>query len=156
MRALVEKLGLSKSDVVESKADLSCFLLQYGSSLHFYSNRKSSFLLLGQAIRENTRELTYAAGMEYQETRDMALTIGALLKSQLKEGSEDLPSEDEIILALEQLKDMPRFLPFLSMVFIPVPGITELYILLAYSIERMTGDKIQLLPSQFSKMVKKK
>ena len=157
LQALVEKLGLSKPDLVESKADLSCFLLQYGKSLHFYSNRKSSFSLMGQAIRDNTRELTYAAGMEYQETRDMALTIGALLKNQLgKDNPEDLPSEDEIIYALEQLKDIPRFLPFLSMVFIPVPGITELYILLAYSIERMTGDKIQLLPSQFSKMVKKK
>ncbi len=154
---LCRVLRLTPVDLIESKADLSCFLLQYGPKLHFYSNRKSSFSLLSQAITENARKFAYATNMEYSETKDMALTIGALLKNQIGDRNPDaLPSEEEIIHAFDQLKDIPRFLPFLSMIFIPVPGITELYILLAYNIERMTGDTVQLLPSQFSKMVKKK
>jgi hypothetical protein len=65
-----------------------------------------------------------------------------------------LPDENEIKAAIEQLKDLPRFLPFLSLMFMPVPGITELYIVTALSLERFSRGKISLLPSQLRRLSK--
>lgn len=154
---LAVKLQLDPEEVNESKFLLGCFLMQYGQKLNFYNNRKNSVALISQAIGANAHKLTKASYLEYQETVEMASIIGKLLKAQLsKTDPKKLPSEEEIAYALEQIKDLPRFLPFFSIMFMPVPGITELYILLACSIERLTGDNLKLLPSQFSKLVKKK
>jgi len=153
----LSKLQLSAEDLRESQFNLGCFLMQFGKKLNFYNNRKNSVALISQAIGGNINKLRTASYLEYEETVEMALTLGKLLKARL--GEKDLtklPSEEEIAYALEQVKDLPRFLPFFSLIFMPVPGITELYILLACAIERMTGDQIKLLPSQFSKIVKGK
>lgn len=154
---LATKLQLDPEEINESKFLLGCFLMQHGRKLNFYNNRKNSVALISQAIGANAHKLTKASYLEYQETVELASIIGKLLKAQLgKTDPQKLPSEEEIAYALEQIKDLPRFLPFFSIMFMPVPGITELYILLACSIERLTGDNLKLLPSQFSKLVKKK
>ena len=59
------------------------------------------------------------------------------------------PTEQELREALEQLKDIPRFLPFFIVALLPVPGIVEGYALLALILERLLGDRLRLLPSQF-------
>ncbi len=151
---LLNKLQLSPDELLHSKADLGCFLYLHGEQLHVFKGKKTGVLLLGQAIVENFVKLGNAARLEAVETRDMARTFGKLLNGKLRLGRTDnLPSEQEIRDAFNQLKDIPRFLPFFSMVFLPVPGITEAYILLAFSLEKLSGGSISLLPSQIRKVV---
>ncbi len=155
LKPLLEKLQLTPDDLLSSKADLGCFLYLHGEQLHFFKGKKTGILLLGQAVVENFVKLGYAAKMEAVETRDMALTFGKLLvnKLHLSKNSE-LPDEEAIKAALSQLKDIPKFIPFFSVIFLPVPGITEAYILLAFSLEKLSGGMISLLPSQIRKVVK--
>ena len=157
LKELQGELSLPSETLLESKFFLGFFLMQYGRRLHFYRRRRHSFTLLRMAMAENAVKMGKATKMEYRETVEMAATLGRLLKTQLKlTENPEIPSEEEIAYALEQLKDLPKFLPFFSLVFVPVPGITEAYILLAYSIEKLSGNAIRLLPSNFSQMVKKK
>ena len=60
------------------------------------------------------------------------------------------PSPEELQEAIEQLKDIPRFLPFIVVVAVPLPGVMEGYALVAITLERWLGDRMRLLPSQFS------
>ena len=157
MQKLVQKLKLTNHDLLESKIELGFFLAAYGRQLNFYNNSRNAITLVTQAIGENMLNFRKATYLEYEETVDMANTFGLLLQKQLGLGKDQrIPSEEEIAFAFEQLKDIPKFLPFFSMIFVPVPGITELYILTAYSIERLSGNSIRLLPSNFSRMVKGK
>ncbi|MFZ4428309.1 MAG: hypothetical protein ACOYOO_14215 [Saprospiraceae bacterium] len=157
LHELLAKLDLQEQDLIESQLALGGFLLRFGQKIPFLSGRKSSLALIGRALTHNLHKMRKATGAEVTETRDMALTLGRLLQHQLGiNKSQGLPSEEEIAAAFDQIKDLPKFLPFFSLVFFPVPGITEMYILLAYSIERLSGETIRLLPSNFSKMVKGK
>ena len=65
------------------------------------------------------------------------------------------PTPEELREAVEQLKDIPRFLPFFVIVVVPVPGVTEGYALAAVTLEKWLGDRVSLLPSQFRKALKK-
>lgn len=155
LKPLLGKLHLEPDDLLSSKADLGCFLLLYGKTLHIFKGEKTGVALLGQAMVENFAKLGYAAKLEAVETKDMAVTFGRLLAAKLhlnKNG--EIPNEQEIKDAINQLKDIPKFIPFFSMVFLPVPGITEAYIFLAFTLERLSGGSISLLPSQISKVVK--
>lgn len=58
------------------------------------------------------------------------------------------PTPEELQAAYEQLKDIPRFLPFFVVVVVPVPGVTEGYALAAMTLERWLGDRFSLLPSR--------
>jgi hypothetical protein len=66
------------------------------------------------------------------------------------------PSPEELKEAVEQLKDIPRFLPFFIVVVVPVPGVTESYTLLAVTLEKWLGHKFRLLPSAISKAIRSK
>ena len=66
------------------------------------------------------------------------------------------PSEEELQQAKEQLRDIPRFLPFFIIIVVPAPGITEGYALLAVTLEKWLGERISLLPSQMRIAFKKK
>lgn len=59
------------------------------------------------------------------------------------------PTPEELREAVEQLKDIPRFLPFFVVVFVPVPGVTEGYAVVALTLEKWMGDRFRLLPSRF-------
>lgn len=154
IQELPQRLHLDTIEISSSKGDLGCFLYLYGKRLRFYKARQAALLLIGQAIIENMAKLGKAAKMEYVETREMAITFGKILPQLLKsKDNRNLPSEKEISAAFRQLKDLPKFLPFLSFVFLPVPGITELYILLAFGLEKYSGGMISLLPSQVREVV---
>lgn len=155
LHRLCQRLDLTEQDLLESKLALGGFLLRFGRKMPFLSSRKSSLALIGQALSQNFTRLHQATHAEYKETLDMGITLGRLMQHHLGFGKgKELPSEEEIAAALDQMKDLPKFLPFFTVFFVPVPGITELYILLAYSIERLSGNTVRLLPSHFSKMVK--
>ncbi|HLP93363.1 MAG TPA: hypothetical protein VK168_04975 [Saprospiraceae bacterium] len=63
------------------------------------------------------------------------------------------PTPEELKEASEQLKDLPRFLPFFVIVTVPVPGVTEGYALVAVTLEKWLGNKFRLLPSQFREII---
>jgi hypothetical protein len=155
-RELAHKLDLSEEAYYAAQVDMSCFLVNHGVKLNFADLRRGSWLLLMSAFEDNMYRMGHAAKEEYRETKDMAVVFGQLLKQKLgKQDPDALPSEEEIVQALDQLKDLPKFLPFFTLFFVPVPGITEFYIFLAYGLERLSGNRLRLLPSNFSRMVKK-
>ncbi|MCB0534636.1 MAG: hypothetical protein H6574_16900 [Lewinellaceae bacterium] len=102
------------------------------------------------------RMLLWALFMEGVETKQMVQTYarhhaGRLLlisKSQR-------PTKEELQQAREQLRDIPRFLPFFVIIAVPAPGVTEGYALLAITLERWLGERISLLPSHFRKVFQK-
>ncbi len=103
------------------------------------------------------RMMLWAFMMESIETKNMVRTFvkqgkGHLLLSKQSEP----PTEEEIRLAMEQLKDLPKFLPFFVFIAVPVPGVTESYVLLAVSLEKWLGQKFSILPSHFRDIFKKK
>ena len=157
LQPLVEKLQLSQDDLLASKADLGIFLYLYGEKLHLFKGKKTGILLLGQAVVQNFVKLGTAARLEAVETRDMASTFGKILAAKLRlSKNRKLPDEQEIKEAINQLKDLPKFLPFFTVVFLPVPGITEAYIFLAVTLEKLSKGTISLLPSQVSKIMRGK
>lgn len=96
------------------------------------------------------RMMLWALFMEGVETKQM-LHIYArhgagklLLVSKNKR-----PTVEELQQAKEQLKDIPRVLPFFVVIAVPAPGLTEGYALLAVTLEKWMGDRFSLLPSQF-------
>lgn len=93
---------------------------------------------------------------ESVETRDMLRTFIKQGKGQLLLSKQtEPPTEEEIKQAIDQLKDLPRFLPFIVFVTVPVPGITESYVLLAVTLEKWLGEKFTLLPSSFRNILEK-
>ncbi|MFN0214257.1 MAG: hypothetical protein ACKVT2_08375 [Saprospiraceae bacterium] len=58
------------------------------------------------------------------------------------------PTPEELREAVEQLKDVPRFLPFFVVIAVPVPGMVEGYALVALTMERWLGDRMKFLPSR--------
>lgn len=103
------------------------------------------------------RQLLWALFMEGVETKQM-------LHIYARQGAGKLlliskhrkPSEEELLRAKEQLKDIPRFLPFFVIIVVPAPGITEGYALLAVTLEKWLGHRISLLPSQMRTVFQKK
>lgn len=65
------------------------------------------------------------------------------------------PTPEELGAALEQLKDIPRFLPFFVVVVVPLPGVIEGYTVIAVTLERWLGQRIRLLPTQFSQILRR-
>lgn len=63
------------------------------------------------------------------------------------------PTTEELKEAVEQLKDIPRFLPFFVVVVVPLPGVTSGYALVATTLEKWLGDRFKLLPSRFRKVL---
>lgn len=157
VRQLVQLLELKDEDLVQSQLILGGFIYRFGRKIPFLNSRKISLLLIRRALSDNFRTMKYATQAEYQETVQMATTFGHLLQRQLGLGNpEKMPTEEELKAAFAQLKDVPKFLPFFTVFFVPVPGLTESYILLAYTIERLTGNSIRLLPSNFSRIIKER
>ena len=102
------------------------------------------------------QRMLWAFFMEGVETKRMVRTFvkqgqGYLLMKDVSKR----PSEEEMQLAMKQLKDIPRILPFFVFVVAPMPGVTEGYVLLAITLEKYLGQKISLLPSHFRKVFDK-
>jgi len=63
------------------------------------------------------------------------------------------PTPEEMREAIEQLKDLPRFLPFFVILIMPLPGVTEGYALVAVTLEKWLGHKVRFLPSEFRRII---
>jgi hypothetical protein len=102
------------------------------------------------------RMMLWAFMMEGIETKNMVRTFVKQGKGQLLLSKESAPpTEEEIREAMEQLKDLPKFLPFFVFIAMPIPGVTESYVLLAVSIEKWLGERFSLLPSHFKNIFQK-
>jgi hypothetical protein len=101
------------------------------------------------------RRLLWALVMEGKETTQMLRTF-------VRHGSGKLhlstarghPTPEELHQAVEQLKDIPRFLPFFVVIVVPMPGVTEGYAVVAVTLEKWLGHRIRLLPSQLRDIVR--
>jgi hypothetical protein len=103
------------------------------------------------------RLMLWAFMMESIETKNMVRTFVKQGKGQiLLSKQSEPPTEEEIREAMEQLKDLPKFLPFFIFIAVPMPGVTESYVLLAVSVEKWLGLKFSLLPSHFRAIFQKK
>ncbi|MDO8367570.1 MAG: hypothetical protein Q7T20_12285 [Saprospiraceae bacterium] len=111
-------------------------------------------------FREMTRlprQLMWAIAMEGVGTSRM-ITVYA------RHGTRNLnlrpphrqPTAEELHVAGEQLRDIPRSLLFLAVFLIPVPGFVGGYTLAAIATERWMGNKIQVLPTRFRHILKPK
>lgn len=98
------------------------------------------------------RMMLWAFLMEGLETKHMVHVYARYGRGKLFLTKTNQPTAEELQQAKEQLKDIPRFLPFFIIVIVPAPGITEGYALLAMTLEKWLGQRISLLPSQFRKM----
>jgi hypothetical protein len=106
-------------------------------------------------ITKLPRKMVWAMVMEGVETTRMVKVFARLGTGKLRlTPSHRNPTPEEIREAVEQLKDIPRFLPFFIIVVVPVPGIAEGYVVVALTLERWLGDRMKLLPSQFRHLLK--
>lgn len=87
--------------------------------------------------------------MEGIETKQMVQVFVRQGKDRLLRSSNNPPTEEEKQQAMAQLKDLPRFIPFVMLLSMPVPGVTESYVLLAVTLEKLSGSRLTLLPSNF-------
>ena len=93
--------------------------------------------------------MLWAMVMEGVDTTRMLRVFGRQGTGKLRITSKDRnPTPEELAEALEQLKDIPRFLPFFVVVLVPVPGVTEGYALIAMTLEKWLGAKFRFLPSR--------
>ena len=96
------------------------------------------------------RRLLWALVMEGKETTQMLRTFARHGSGKLRlTPAHRHPTPEELREAVEQLKDIPRFLPFFVILVVPVPGVTEGYAVVAVTLEKWLGQKIRLLPSRF-------
>lgn len=108
--------------------------------------------IISQGIKQ-CQKLIFAFRMEYVETKAMIVTFKGLLQKRFLHQEEIIITEQEIEEAYAQLWDLPKFLPFFIMAFLPIPGIIEIYLLIALSLEKTLGTKINLLPSQLKRVL---
>lgn len=96
------------------------------------------------------QKMLWAFLMEGVETKQMLHTYARYGRGKLLFFTKtNDPTAEELQQAREQLKDLPRFLPFFVVIVVPAPGVTEGYALLAITLEKWLGHRISLLPSQF-------
>lgn len=94
--------------------------------------------------------MMWAFFMEGVETKHMLKTYARYGRGKLLLSTRSKrPTPEELQQAKEQLKDIPRFLPFFVVIMLPAPGVAEGYTLLAVTLEKWLGDRVRLLPSQF-------
>jgi len=87
--------------------------------------------------------------MEGIETKQMVEVFVRQGKDRFMDSFDNPATEQEKQEAMAQLKDLPRFLPFFMLLSMPVPGVTESYVLLAVTLEKLSGSRVTLLPSNF-------
>jgi hypothetical protein len=85
---------------------------------------------------------------ESRNTQRMARTFFRHGRQKLQP-SRCKPSVEEWQQAVAQFRALPRLLPFAVLLILPVPGITEGYVLLAILLENSLGRRIRLLPDPF-------
>lgn len=98
-----------------------------------------------------SKNLIAAFKHEGLETKDMISVFNRQLRKKLNlKSRSDNPSPEELRDALNQLKDIPKLLPYAAiMLTAPIPGSSTLYTVFAYYLNKKTDGKINILPDSF-------
>lgn len=96
------------------------------------------------------KKLFIAVKMECKETLEMVQYFLDFIKQRLSLSNNRIKlSSEKARKAWDQLRDIPKILPFFLLCLIPIPGITEGYLLLTVFLEKKADNRMSLLPSQF-------
>ena len=89
---------------------------------------------------------------EGKETSEMMRVFNYQLRKKLKLDTRgDNPTQEEINMALEQLKDIPRLAPYaIILLSSPIPFSSVMYTALGVYLKRISGGYINLLPGSFN------
>lgn len=102
---------------------------------------------------QNFNHVMNAFQMEAIETQMMLDTYVQVIHCKWFNQKEcTLPNDLQLEQARNQLLDLPKFLPFLGIALLPLPGVVELYLISAIALEKQLNGKVSLLPSQFRKL----
>lgn len=105
-----------------------------------------------------SKNILNAFRKEGLETAEMASVFNRHLRKKLNlKNRKDNPTKEELRIALTQLKDIPKLLPFVAvMLAAPIPGSSTMYTVFAYFLKKKSGGKINLLPDSFDNILNKK
>ncbi len=115
-----------------------------------FDSRTIPYAMKFREITRLPRRMLWALVMEGVETTRMVQVF--VWQGTRKLGltpAHHQPTPEQIKEAMDQLKDIPRFLPFFMVVIVPLPGVTEGYAIVAMTVEKWLGHKVRLLPSRF-------
>jgi len=102
-----------------------------------------------------SKNLISAFKEEGLETKNMVSIFNRHLRKKLNlKNRKDNPSPEELKDALNQLKDIPKLLPYAAiMLAAPIPGSSTLYTVFGYYLNKKTSGKINILPDSFKNVL---
>lgn len=109
-------------------------------------------------IKIQFKKLYNGMDLERKETQHMVSIFYKMLSHKLNLNStNDYPTDAEVKTAIHQLKDIPKLAPIVTiLVASPIPGSGLYYIYLMKLIEKLTHNKIKILPESLSKELEEK
>lgn len=88
--------------------------------------------------------------LEGKDFRDMSNTFSILLMEKLNiKHRYDIPTEEEVQEAIKQLKDVPKIMPFVALLIVPIPGAMMSYTLLSFLLHKASNGQVNILPDKF-------
>lgn len=133
-------------------------LLEEYSQQSKYKTFKKFIVNKAYRVKGISKNLFNAFKQEGTETSDMISVFNRQLRNKLNlKTRKDMPTKEEMDEALNQLKDIPKLLPFaLVMLATPIPGSSTLYTVFAYFLKKRSNGKINLLPDSFDDILSTK
>ena len=143
--------------VLEYREFLSRNKSQYDKIFEEYSNQSKYFTFKGfiknkaKDAKTVSKNLFNAFKKEGVETADMLDVFNRQIRKKLNlRNRKDNPTPEELTAALKQLRDIPKLLPFATiMLAAPIPGSSTMYTVFAYFLKKKSRGKIDLLPDSF-------
>jgi len=135
--------------VLEYREFLSRNKSQYDKIFEEYSNQSKYFTFKGfiknkaKDAKTFSKNLFNAFKKEGVETADMLDVFNRQIRKKLNlRNRKDNPTPEELTAALKQLRDIPKLLPFATvMLAAPIPGSSTMYTVFAYFLKRNLEEK---------------
>jgi hypothetical protein len=143
--------------VLEYREFLSKNKSQYDKLFEEYSNQSKYFTFKSfiknkaKDAKAVSKNVFNAFKKEGVETADMLDVFNRQIRKKLNlRNRKDNPTPEELTAALKQLRDIPKLLPFATvMLAAPIPGSSTMYTVFAYFLKKKSRGKIDLLPDSF-------
>ncbi|MBU0489393.1 MAG: TerB family tellurite resistance protein [Bacteroidetes bacterium] len=151
---LLARFDFPESEQEESVIAISVFLANNFHKLPYFKKRANPLLNLNSQYGKKLKGVFSVFKDEAVETKDMVVVFGNVLRAKLNiDKRKDMPSDKEVKEAIKQLKDVPKFLPIVVTLAMPLPFVNSLYLLTAIALYKTSGKKVNLLPSGLQKFV---
>jgi len=133
-------------------------LLEEYSNQSKYKTFKSFVVNKAKRVKDISKNVINAFKKEGTETTDMLSVFNRQLRKKLNlKTRKDVPTKEELDEALNQLKDIPKLLPYaIVMLATPIPGSSTMYTVFAYFLKKRSNGKINLLPDSFDDILSTK